>query len=152
ASIPPIRLALDAANRRTAIRFNKLSVNNPVVQRLPDEWRDGQAPSVPPPLPVRVAASRNKLEMRKSTQLDQLSKLTSAKNERIFPYLTAPWRRTTASYAGRMQVSGSGGVKKEDAAEAHKQKISNILMLPDEHLLVYTDGSLRPVHRVRRVG
>ncbi|KAJ7692273.1 hypothetical protein B0H17DRAFT_887411, partial [Mycena rosella] len=38
ASIPPIRLAMDAGNRRAALRFNKLSINSPIIQRLPDNW------------------------------------------------------------------------------------------------------------------
>ncbi|KAJ7637832.1 hypothetical protein B0H17DRAFT_894633, partial [Mycena rosella] len=45
ASIPPIRLAMDAGNRRAALRFNKLSINSPIIQRLPDNWRTGSLPS-----------------------------------------------------------------------------------------------------------
>ncbi|KAJ6572054.1 hypothetical protein B0H19DRAFT_872895, partial [Mycena capillaripes] len=46
ASIPPIRLAMDDGNRRAAIRFNKLSARSPILQRLPDAWRGGNAPTV----------------------------------------------------------------------------------------------------------
>ncbi|KAJ7670203.1 hypothetical protein B0H17DRAFT_836392, partial [Mycena rosella] len=46
ASIPLVRLALDRDNHRAGIRLNKLSAENPVIQRLPDAWRHGRAPSL----------------------------------------------------------------------------------------------------------
>ncbi|KAF5347037.1 hypothetical protein D9758_011621 [Tetrapyrgos nigripes] len=36
ASIPPIRITLDGLSHACALRYNKLSVTNPVIQRLPD--------------------------------------------------------------------------------------------------------------------
>jgi hypothetical protein len=53
------------------------------------------------------------------------------------------------SFGGRMRISGTLGREKEDAAKAHKEKIREYVHLP-HHLSVYTDGSLRPLHRVRR--
>ncbi|KAF7343444.1 putative RNA-directed DNA polymerase from transposon BS [Mycena venus] len=151
ASVPPIRLAMDGGNRRAAIRFNKLSANSPVIQRLPDTWRKGKAPKTPPPLPVCPPGSRSKANMRKTSQLERLSRLSSPNNERIFPYLTAPWRRTAASFGRRVCITGTMGREKKDAVKEHKTKLRELNSLP-EHLLVYSDGSLRPVHRVCRIG
>ncbi|KAE9392421.1 hypothetical protein BT96DRAFT_771374, partial [Gymnopus androsaceus JB14] len=39
ASIPPIRIELDRLNHSCALRFNKLSTSNPIIQRLDDSWR-----------------------------------------------------------------------------------------------------------------
>ncbi|KAE9403078.1 hypothetical protein BT96DRAFT_771962, partial [Gymnopus androsaceus JB14] len=36
ASIPPIRIEIDRLSRNCAFRFNKLSTNNPIIQRLDD--------------------------------------------------------------------------------------------------------------------
>ncbi|KAJ7938834.1 hypothetical protein B0H13DRAFT_1851413 [Mycena leptocephala] len=138
ASIPPIRLALDEGNRRAAIRFNKLSTDSPI------------APPIRPPLPVRPA-NNNAADKRKNTQLGRLALHTSPKDERIFPFLTEPWRRTAASFNGRVQISGSGGQEKKEAAKAHKTKICMLADSP-QHLLLYTNGSLRKLRRLRRVG
>ena len=91
ASIPPANLFLDSTTKQAAIRFNKLSANNPVIQRLPNRWRaNNNPPQLAPPLPS-LPASRRKSN---TTQLLQVAKNTSPLNERIFPFLLPPWRRT----------------------------------------------------------
>ncbi|KAF7373478.1 Reverse transcriptase from mobile element jockey protein [Mycena sanguinolenta] len=125
ASVPPIRLTLDQLGRNAAIRLNKLAVNSPIIQRLPDGWRGEKAPSAAPPLPPTP--------------------------ERISPYLTPPWRRTPTSFDGRYNVSGTNAMEKEDAAKAHKERIRNLGDNP-AHILIYTDGSQMALHRVKRVG
>jgi ribonuclease HI len=91
------------------------------------------------------------VDKRKSTQVDQLTRLTSPNEERIFPFLTPPWRRTATSFGDRLKITGAAGREKKEAAKAHKEKISAIAPFSN-HLLVYTDGSMREIHRVRRVG
>jgi len=91
ASIPPANLFLDSTTKQAAIRFNKLSTNNPVIQWLPNRWRaNNNPPQLAPPLPS-LPASWHKSN---TTQLLQVTKNTSPLNEQIFPFLLPPWRRT----------------------------------------------------------
>jgi len=84
ASIPPLGLYLDSLTRHTAIHFNKLSTNNPILQRLSDNWRDGQSSSNPPPLPTKHNYRS------KPTQLQKIATFTSPAHEHIFPFLLPP--------------------------------------------------------------
>jgi hypothetical protein len=47
ASIPPLKHQAYLLSKRYAIRLNKLSTSNAIIQRLPAEWRNNQAPSFP---------------------------------------------------------------------------------------------------------
>jgi len=85
ASIPPLSLYLDSLTRHTAIRFNKLSTNNPILQRLSDNWHDRQSPSNSPPLPIKHNCRS------KPTQLQKIATFTSPAHEHIFPFLLPPW-------------------------------------------------------------
>ncbi|KAE9407950.1 hypothetical protein BT96DRAFT_756026, partial [Gymnopus androsaceus JB14] len=38
ASIPPVWIELDRLHCHCALRFNKLSTSNPIIQRLDDSW------------------------------------------------------------------------------------------------------------------
>jgi ribonuclease HI len=149
ASVPPIRLALDYNNRCAAIRINKLPTGSPVIQRLPDTWREGRAPRVAPPIMAKQPRNRKKAN-KATTQLAELAKLTSPNDERIFPFLTPPWRRLKADFGERLKISATT-MDKEEAAEDHMKKIEKIERSPN-HMLIYTDGSQRPIHRVRRSG
>ncbi|CAK5263969.1 unnamed protein product [Mycena citricolor] len=150
-SIPPIRLSLDHINRTTAIRFNKLSLYNPVIERLPDTWRGKRPPRHPPPIPARPN-NRNKKDQAKTTHLERISQHSNPNGERIHPYLVPPWRRAINDFPDRLKIQrGTGGLEKEKAAELHKTRISTFSDDP-EHLLAYSDGSLTKVHGVRRVG
>ena len=147
ASIPPIHLTLDLELRRAACRFNKLSTQSPILQRLPDEWRSGRPPRTPPPCKPRGRAE----DIRPSTQLQKLAQLTSHRSERIFPYLNPPWRRTGSSFGDRIKINGKDpGKSKEDAAKDHLEKLKELTTAP--HLVMYTDGSQRTIHQTRRVG
>ncbi|KAJ7686369.1 hypothetical protein B0H17DRAFT_1136923 [Mycena rosella] len=141
---------LDYDNRRAGIRLNKLNIESPVIQRLPDSWRHVRAPSGRPPLPM-WPNNNNKADKKKSSQLDRIAGLTSPNDERLFPFLTEPWRRTAHSFNRRIRIIGSEGLEKKEAAKLHGQKISPFSFAL-EHLLVYTDDSLRELHHVRRVG
>ncbi|KAK0478909.1 hypothetical protein IW261DRAFT_1481652 [Armillaria novae-zelandiae] len=126
ASTPPIRLYLDQCTRRAAIRFNKLSTGNPIIQQLDNRWRAGRNPSNPPPLPTHKA-SRAVAETKKTTQLQQVAMLTDPNDERLHPFsdLAAPWRRTEQ--------------------DRDIQRLQTC-----DHLLVYTDGSQRDIRGKNR--
>ncbi|KAJ7057847.1 hypothetical protein C8F01DRAFT_945335, partial [Mycena amicta] len=150
ASIPPIRHALDQANRRAGIRFNKLSPHSPIVQRLPDSWRDGNRPEIHPPLPMRLQ-NNSKQDQRRTTQLEKLARHTSPDDERIQPFLSPPWRRTADAFGGRLKIEGTRGLSKEDAAKEHIRRVQWISIL-ESHLLIYSDGFMMTLHGLRRVG
>lgn len=95
APVPPIRLHLDQCARRAAMRLNKLSTRNPVIQCLNNRWRAGRNPSNLPPLPTH-RASRAANKLKKTTQLQQITAMTDPKDERLYASfeLTVPWRCT----------------------------------------------------------
>ena len=146
ASIPPIPLFLDSANKRAAIRFNKLSTNNPILQRLPNEWRTNN--NSPPPLP-NLPKSRKKPN---TTQLLQVANNTSPSNERIFPFLLPPWRRPLTDFGNRFYLASKPLDSKDKAAQLHQSQLQT-LQTNNANIIVYTDGSQRSIHqRFRRVG
>jgi hypothetical protein len=44
-SISPIRIQVQLQAKRYAVRLNKLPLTNPVIQRLPNTWRNGNPPT-----------------------------------------------------------------------------------------------------------
>lgn len=81
-----------------------------------------------------------------------MARLTNANDERIFPFLAAPWHRQSTDFNGRLTIKpASLGTKKDEAAKEHIESIGKFKHKPD-HLLVYSDGSLRILHGFRRVG
>ena len=144
ASIPPVQHLLDTLNQQCAVRFNKLDHRNPTIERLPDSWRNNKPARQQPPLPPRPRGTH------KTTRLQELSKLTSPNNEQTFPFLTPPWRRTTNAFNKRLQINAQQAGTKEDAASNHQRQL--VLLQSPEHLLVYSDGSMKNIHGFRRVG
>lgn len=146
ASIPPIAIALNLEKERAAIRFNKLSVSNPVIQRLPDDWRNRHPPSARPPH-VWTPQRRDKT----IPQLQKVARLTSPNNEFVFPHLEPPWRRTTKDFDGRLHFENEAGGDKEKVRDRHVELV-NLLSADDSHVLIYTDGSVQRIHGIRRTG
>ena len=136
ASIPPIKHQANLITRRSAIRINKLPDSNPVLQRLPDTWRNNQQPKNPPPLPPSP-----KNQKRPNTVLQNLAKYTSPKHERINPFLAPPWKRTASAFPNRVTVNPC----KQDldsitTKNEHNKLIQSFKTKPDV-LYIYTDGS-----------
>jgi ribonuclease HI len=143
ASIPPIHVQAEIHIRRCAIRFNKLPVSSPIIQRLPKEWRQNQNPTLrPPPLPFRPP-SLSKIILKKSTTLQDISSHTNPEHERIDPFLTPPWHQSLlSSFHNRFTLSTCNpNTDKQEATDLHRTFISN-LSRTNNSLLVYTDGSL----------
>ncbi|EPS95382.1 hypothetical protein FOMPIDRAFT_92153, partial [Fomitopsis schrenkii] len=63
-------------------------------------------------------------------------------NERLEPLALPPWRRTEASFNGRLRITPAArGTTKEEAAKAHKAMAHGL----DEQydcISLYSDGSL----------
>ncbi|RDB27809.1 putative RNA-directed DNA polymerase from transposon BS [Hypsizygus marmoreus] len=141
-AIPPISLALDLANARYADRLHKLNTTNPVIQRLPDEWRAGSPATTPPPLPSQKPTRSKK--RRKLTQLETIAAQTyrPAEGERIVSFIAPPWRKTAQDFGARLTVRGAPpDIKKKEAAEAHNEMIQDLLT-DHSRLLLYSDGSM----------
>ncbi|KAF8148972.1 hypothetical protein K438DRAFT_1438013, partial [Mycena galopus ATCC 62051] len=51
ACIPPIEKTLDRIQEGYATRLHSLGHRNPVIQRLPPTWWEGEPAAAPPPLP-----------------------------------------------------------------------------------------------------
>ncbi len=140
ASVPLICLHLDQCARHAAIRLNKLSTHNSVIQCLDNRWRAGRNPINPPPLPVhRMSKAVN--ELKKMMQLQQLATMTDLNDERLYPFseLVAPWRHTKWDYGERLIISRTNGQSKDEAAYQHNSDIKRLQT--HDHLLVYIDGS-----------
>jgi ribonuclease HI len=82
--VPPIKLTLRRLNDGAAARLSKLPLTHLVSSRLPDEWRLGNPPENPPPFPpLRHLPHALKPQL---SVIEHLSKRTSPKAERLFPY------------------------------------------------------------------
>ncbi|KAF8828234.1 hypothetical protein HHX47_DHR4000457 [Lentinula edodes] len=158
ASIPPVRVELNRLNRNCALRFNKLSTSNPIIQRLDNTWRAGRPPSRPPAVHYKLNRKGKKDENR-TTQLQNIARLTNSSDERLLPFSTPPWRRVGSDFGNRLRfIPPPPKGKEEDKkkrmhkqVQEHKTKLS-ILQSHSKNLCIYTDGSLKPIRRIRRAG
>jgi len=133
ASIPPLGLYLDSLTRLTAIRFNKLSTNNSILQWLLDNWHDGQSPSNPSSLPTKHNCRS------KPTQLQKIATFISPAYEHIFLFLLPPWRKTQLDYGKHFTIHQSTTDK--DKVVARHNSFVNQAQYHPETLLTYSDGS-----------
>jgi ribonuclease HI len=151
ASIPPIHIQVRILIRKCAIRFNKLPLSSPVIQRLPKKWRENQNPTFRPPLPFRPS-SNSKINHKKSTTLHTISSHTNPDHERIDPFLTSPWQQTPLSFPNRFTITPhTSNIQKQEAADLHNKAIKDISPNPNS-LYIYTDGSLLKRSGFQRVG
>ena len=65
ASIPLLSLYLNSLTRHTAIHFNKLSTNNPILQWLSNNWHNGQSLSNSPPLSTKHNCRSKPMQLQK---------------------------------------------------------------------------------------
>ena len=149
ASIPPIKHQVNLIIKRCAIRFNKLPTTSPIVQRLPDTWRNHSKPTIPPPLPQ---TPKNSPRTRPKTTLQNIAKFTSPDHERIDPYLNPPWRRIASNFPNRYTISRC--VPNQDKQEARNDHTKLIRALKNDNnaLYIYTDGSKIKKANFYRVG
>ncbi|KAF5319459.1 hypothetical protein D9619_008774 [Psilocybe cf. subviscida] len=157
ASVPPIHLQIKLITRRLAIRFNKLPISNPIIQRLDEEWLLGQKHTSPPPLPPTKSTNSKRTQAQKqSTTLLDIVKYTNPKHERIDPFLHPPWRRLTSAFNGRLQIAPCES-KKRSSEEKRRKADEHINHVNDlnkdaSNLIVYTDSSLVNKNGFSRVG
>ena len=151
ASIPPIHIQAQSLARKCAIRFNKLPTSSPIIQRLPNQWRNNQTPLHRPPLPFRPS-SNSIQNLKKSTTLQDLSAFTNPNHEHINPFLTPPWYQSPLSFPSRFILNPHlPNTAKLDATKSHLKLIENISIL-NNSLYIYTDGSLLKRSGFQRTG
>ncbi len=106
ASIPPIDITLEYYTERYATRTQKLDPSNPVVCRIPEQYR-GDTPVIsPPPLPYfpppprchvlayLIKQHEAKAKKNTTTRLIRMAKSITPNAERIDPLAETPWRRS----------------------------------------------------------
>jgi len=145
ASIPPIKHQISLHQKQCTVRFNKLSNTSPIIQRLPQPWRDGKGPTMPPPLQPRLN-NNSATNHARTTNLLKLAKRTCHSHERIDPFLVAPWRRTSASFGGWVSINACKLETRDDGEkrkliDGHKEQVQS-LAKEDNCLVVYSDGSM----------
>jgi ribonuclease HI len=151
-SIPPVQIQMEFEVERYANRLHRLSLTNPVIQRLPPEWRAGAQASSPPPLPPHKRTTARRRRPPKTTRLIRVAEKTYVGCEKVRLCALPPWRRTVEDFGGRLILfKPNPDTSKEDAAQAHLLEIENYRYHPD-HLLVYSDGSLIIEQGLGRVG
>jgi ribonuclease HI len=136
ASIPPIKFQADLAIRRYATRLNKLPISSPVLQRLPNEWRDNKPPTAPPPLTTSHFPRR-----KPATTLQKAAKHTSHDHERSDPFASPPWKRTLSTFKNRFFIKPHKPPSEDiTSREMHLNIISNLQNDPNV-IYLYSDGS-----------
>ena len=171
-SVPPIDLFLDYLRTRAATRISKLTLNHPVVIRLPPTVRPPEANtlSVPlktPYLPVRqyrnLARRHNAEQARleeyaESTQLWKLAAYIIPGTENINILAETPWHRTEFDADLRDRIcfltppNDPNPDIKEIWTERHHAQITQWKTDNRNRLLVYTDGSLSFTRDGRHTG
>ena len=136
ASVPPLKHQADLISRRYATRLNKLPDASPIIQRLPEDWRNNTPPVFPPPIPTEPTSTRKPI-----TNLKKIAKHTDPGNERIDPFSSPPWQRTLSLFPNRFITNPC--TKNTDTLKArdeHKKLFSEYQRDPNV-LCIYTDGS-----------
>ena len=134
ASIPPLQLQAQLHKRRYAIRINKLPNSSAIIQRLPNSWRNNQAPSFPPPVPTHT-------RRKPKTTLSKLSTHTSHEHERIDPFASPPWLRPLSLFPNRLLTKPCDNSTDSVTARDKHLEVTNNLKVDPNSLVIYTDGS-----------
>ena len=83
AFLPPIEIWARKLIQQAAIRLHKLPTLCPVIQHLPDIWRDGKKPEVTTPFST---PTRFGYKTQKMTELQSLASRVLVTAEKIFPF------------------------------------------------------------------
>jgi ribonuclease HI len=135
ASIPPIKHQAYLISRRYAVRLNKLHETSAIIQRLPKEWWSNEKQSFPPPIPTTTNQRKPKTTLRK------IAIHTNHDHERIDPYATTPWSRSTSLFPDRLLINPcDNSIDAPTAREKHLSLIQKLKTDPDA-LYIYSDGS-----------
>ena len=139
--LPPIEIWLRKLNQQAAIRLHTLSPLSPVIQRLPDIWRNRKKPEVETPFstPFNFGLNPNRL-----TDLHSLAASTPASAEKLEPFHSdnAPWAWDHSAFPNHLTLDYSTCLPGEipGRIQASNRLLESSSSRPDL-LICYCDGS-----------
>ena len=171
-SVPPINLFLDYLRMRAATRIAKLTLNHPIVIRLPPAACPPDADTSPIPFKTpyppsrryrnatrRQNAEQSRLEKyAESTQLWKLATYVRPGTERIDILAETPWHHTEldADLRNRLNFLVPSNEPNPDIKEIWtEQHLNQITQWKNDdlnRLILYTDGSLSYTREGRHTG
>ena len=152
--IPPIVHLLRRLSEAAAIRFSRLHPLSPIVQRLPNDWRQRHRPTEK--TPFSTPHSLKGTNPARHTIIQHLSSKSSPNLERLEPFHSdnAPWHVTAKSLLPRLTISPDPCDK--EARPAYSASLNKELVHSKHDpslLLVYCDGSRwKPARGTERSG
>jgi hypothetical protein len=137
-AIPPLDIHLATIKQNAAIRLNKLPTKSPIIQRLPNTWRNNRPPTITPPTPTN---NHTRTRNPKTTTLLKLAQQHDPNCERISTDIP-PWTKTAIDLKGKLTIISSTCAKDKRKENAKKHNIEVKTHINDQSLLtIYTDGS-----------
>ena len=140
--VPPVIHLLRRLSEAAAIRFSRLHPLSPIVQRLPNDWRQRHHPTET--TPFSTPHSLEGTNPARHTIIQHLSSKSSPHHKRLVPFHTdnAPWHVTAKSLSPRLTISPDPCGK--EARPAYSASLNKELVNSKHNpslLLVYSDGS-----------
>jgi ribonuclease HI len=140
--IPPIVHLLRRLSEAAALRFTRLHPLSPIVQRLPNDWRQRHRPTEKTPFSTpHTLTGTNPV---KHTIIQHLSTKSNPDAERLEPFHSdnAPWHVTAGSLSPRLSIRP---IPCDIEARPAYSASLNRELISSRHdptlLLVYSDGS-----------
>jgi ribonuclease HI len=140
--VPPVTHLLRKLSESTAIRFSKLHPLSPVVQRLPNEWRENHRPTETTPFSTPPSAQDT--NPAKHTIIQHLSVLSDPHAERLHPFTddNAPHHVTASALGNRLMIDAIPCKPDEIAGLTRSINRRLIASKNDpQTLMVFCDGS-----------
>ena len=139
--LPPIEIWLKKLNQQAATRLHKLPLLSPMIQRLPDIWRNRSKPEVTTPFstPFNFGLNTGKL-----TDLHSLAAGTPASAEKLEPFHSenTPWAWDARAFPDHLDIDHSTCLPGEipGRIQAANRLLDSSSSRPDI-LIGYCDGS-----------
>ena len=145
--LPPIEVWLKKLNQQAAIRLHKLPLLSPVIQRLPDIWRNRKKPTVETPFSTPPNFGLNAAKL---TDLHSLAASTPSSAEKLEPFHSdnAPWSWDKSLALDHLSINHSTCLPGEIPGRVQSANIllQSLATKPDT-VVGYCDGS-----RMRKAG
>ena len=139
--LPPIEIWLKKLVQQAAIRLHKLPILSPVIQRLPDTWRNRSKPEVSTPFSTPSNFGRN---TNKLTNLHSLAAGTPSSAEKLAPFHSdnTPWAWDVRAFPDHLDINHSTCLPGEipGRIQAANLLLDSSSSRPDI-LIGYCDGS-----------
>ena len=138
AAIKPISHHLDTVIERVGIRLMKLSVSNPVMERI-NIWPRTMEMERRVPLPPVPRCNRRQMPFPQ-TCLGRISSFITPHHERIGGQVEPPWELAGEKFRDRVKVITKPSGDTKAVVREHKRQVRQLSANPNA-LVIYTDGS-----------